>query len=123
MGMQTYICGTLPFTALQVNPTMTTSTAEKPRNLKKVHLNFWGGFLGFRLSFNQNIKHYFLYLRGIRYTFSLCVNISMTVECLIWLLVMYFAPKHMIRLSVDYRQESKIPIRLRKSLVGDTPLN
>ncbi len=59
MGMQTYICGTLPFTALQVNPTMTTSTAEKPGNLKKVHLNFWGGFLGFRLSFNQNIKHYF----------------------------------------------------------------
>ncbi len=36
---------------------------------------------------------------------------------------MYFghAPKHMIRLSVDYRQDSKIPIRLWKSLVGDTP--
>ncbi len=36
---------------------------------------------------------------------------------------MYFAPKHMIRLSVDYRQDSKIPIRLWKSLVGDTPSN
>ncbi len=36
---------------------------------------------------------------------------------------MYFgpAPKHMIRLSVDYRQDSKIPIWLWKSLVGDTP--
>ncbi len=36
---------------------------------------------------------------------------------------MYFdhAPKHMIRLSVKYRQDSKIPIRLWKSLVGDTP--
>ncbi len=32
-----YICGTLSFTALQVNPNMTTSTAEKPRNVKKVH--------------------------------------------------------------------------------------
>ncbi len=31
------------------------------------------------------------------------------------------APKHMIRLSVDYRHDSKIPIRLWKSLVGDTP--
>ncbi len=27
----------------------------------------------------------------------------------------------MIRLSVEYRQDSKIPIRLWKSLVGDTP--
>ncbi len=47
----------------------------------------------------------------------------MTVECLTWLLVMYFgpAPKHMIRLSVDYWQDSKIPIQLWKSLVGDTP--
>ncbi len=36
---------------------------------------------------------------------------------------MYFdhAPKHMIRLSVEYRQDSKIPIRLWKSLVEDTP--
>ncbi len=32
-----YICGTLPFTALQVNPTMMTSAAEKPGNVKKVH--------------------------------------------------------------------------------------
>uniref|UniRef100_A0A672LTX3 tRNA (cytosine(34)-C(5))-methyltransferase n=1 Tax=Sinocyclocheilus grahami TaxID=75366 RepID=A0A672LTX3_SINGR len=32
-----YICGTLPFTAIQVNPTMTTSAAEKPRNVKRVH--------------------------------------------------------------------------------------
>ncbi len=31
------------------------------------------------------------------------------------------APKHMIRLSVEYRQDSKIPIRLWKSLVEDTP--
>ncbi len=36
MVMQKYICDTLPFTALQVNPTMTTSAAEKPGNLKKV---------------------------------------------------------------------------------------
>ncbi len=36
---------------------------------------------------------------------------------------MYFdhAPKDMIRLSVEYWQDSKIPIRLWKSLVGDTP--
>ncbi len=36
---------------------------------------------------------------------------------------MYFAPapKHMIWLSVDYRQDLKCPIRLWKSLVGDTP--
>ncbi len=36
---------------------------------------------------------------------------------------MYFdhAPKHMIRLSVEYRQDLKIPIRLWNSLVGDTP--
>ncbi len=36
---------------------------------------------------------------------------------------MYFgpAPKHMIWLSVDYGQDSKIPIQLWKSLVGDTP--
>ncbi len=33
------------------------------------------------------------------------------------------APKDMIRLSVEYRQDSKIPIRLWKSLVGDTPKN
>ncbi len=32
-----YICGTLPFTDLQVNTTMTTSAAEKPGNVKKVH--------------------------------------------------------------------------------------
>ncbi len=35
--MQKYVCGTLSFTALQVNPTMTTSAAEKPGNVKKVH--------------------------------------------------------------------------------------
>ncbi len=37
---------------------------------------------------------------------------------------MYFdhAPKHMIRLSVEYQQDLKIPIRLWKSLVGDTPM-
>ncbi len=29
--------GTLPFTALEVNPTMMTSAAEKPRNVKRVH--------------------------------------------------------------------------------------
>ncbi len=32
-----YICGTLPFTALEVNPTMTTSAAEKHANVKKVY--------------------------------------------------------------------------------------
>ncbi len=38
MGMQKKNCGTLPpFTALQVNPTMTTSATEKPGNVKKVH--------------------------------------------------------------------------------------
>ncbi len=30
-----YICGTLPFTALEVYPTMTTSAAEKPGNVKR----------------------------------------------------------------------------------------
>ncbi len=30
-----YICGTLPFTALEVNPTMTTSAAENPGNVIK----------------------------------------------------------------------------------------
>ncbi len=30
------------------------------------------------------------------------------------------APKHMIRLSVEYRQDLNIPIRLWKSLVEDT---
>ncbi len=34
---KTYICGTLLFTALQVNPTMTTSAAEKPGYVKNVH--------------------------------------------------------------------------------------
>ncbi len=32
-----YIYGTLPFTALQVKPTMMTSAAENPGNVKKVH--------------------------------------------------------------------------------------
>ncbi len=36
MGMQKIYCGTLSFTALQVNPTMTTSAAEKPGNVKMV---------------------------------------------------------------------------------------
>ncbi len=31
------------------------------------------------------------------------------------------APKHMIRLSVEYWQDSKIPIRQWSSLVEDTP--
>ncbi len=31
-----YIFGTVPSTALQVNPTMTTSIKEKPANVKKV---------------------------------------------------------------------------------------
>ncbi len=35
--MQKYVCGTLSFTALQVNPTMTTFPSEKPGNVKKVH--------------------------------------------------------------------------------------
>ncbi len=34
---QKYMCGTLPFTALQVNPAMNTSAAEKPGNVKKVY--------------------------------------------------------------------------------------
>ncbi len=47
-------------------------------------------------------------------------SVITTVGCLTWFLEMYFgpAPKHMIRLSVDYWQDSKIPIRLWKSLVG-----
>ncbi len=35
-----YIYSTLPFTALEVNPTMMTSAAEKPGNVKKVHSKF-----------------------------------------------------------------------------------
>ncbi len=31
------MCGTLPFVALEVNQSMTTSAAEKPRNVKKAH--------------------------------------------------------------------------------------
>ncbi len=31
------IYGTLPFTAVEVNPSMMTSAAEKPGNVKKVH--------------------------------------------------------------------------------------
>ncbi len=36
---------------------------------------------------------------------------------------MYFdhAPKHMIWLSIEHQQDSKIQIQLWKSLVGDTP--
>ncbi len=32
-----YICGSLPFTANEVHPTMTTPSAEKPRHVKRVH--------------------------------------------------------------------------------------
>uniref|UniRef100_A0A671P0M4 DnaJ homolog subfamily A member 1-like n=1 Tax=Sinocyclocheilus anshuiensis TaxID=1608454 RepID=A0A671P0M4_9TELE len=32
-----HICGSLPFTAIEVYPTMTTSAAEKPGNVKKVY--------------------------------------------------------------------------------------
>ncbi len=39
MGVQKYICGTLPFTALQVNPTMTITAAKKPGNVKRVVRN------------------------------------------------------------------------------------
>ncbi len=39
-----------------------------------------------------------------------CRQYFITVEC--------YAPKHMIRLSVDFRQDSTILIQLRKSLVG-----
>ncbi len=64
-----------------------------------------------------------MYLRGVRYTFSLRVNVS--DDCRISDLtlgnVFFPAPKHMIRLSVDYRQDSKIPIRLWKCFVEDTP--
>ncbi len=41
-----YICGTLPFTALQVNLTMTTSAAEEPGNVKKVHCDIFLWALG-----------------------------------------------------------------------------
>ncbi len=60
----------------------------------------------------------------MKHTFSFVLkSLIITVECLAWLLVMYFAPapKHMIQLSVDYRQDSKIQIRLWKSLVEDIP--
>ncbi len=30
-----YVCCTLPFTVLEVNPPMTTSTAQNPRNVEK----------------------------------------------------------------------------------------
>ncbi len=36
---KTYISGTLPFTALDVNPAMTTSAAEKHVNVKKHYFN------------------------------------------------------------------------------------
>lgn len=32
-----YICGSLPFAAIEVYPTMTTSTVEEARNVRKVH--------------------------------------------------------------------------------------
>ncbi len=32
-----YICCSLPFTANEVHTTMTTSSAEKPGNVKRVH--------------------------------------------------------------------------------------
>ncbi len=35
-----YICNTLPFTVVEVNPTMITSAADKPGNVKKVHSHF-----------------------------------------------------------------------------------
>ncbi len=61
--------------------------------------------------FNQNIKHYLprLYARRLLGYFP-CVltSVFMTVECNVFCP----APKHMIRLSVDYRHDSKIPIRL-----------
>ncbi len=67
-----------------------------------------------KLSFNQNIN-IILYLQGVRYTFFHCVNIS-NYDCPMSDLtlgnVFAPAPKHMIRLSVDYQQDSKIPIWL-----------
>ncbi len=66
-----------------------------------------------------------MYLRGVHYTFSLCVNISIydwrMSDYLILGNVFCPSPKHMIRLSVNHRQDSTILIRLCKSLVGDTP--
>ncbi len=35
--MKKYICGILSFTALEACPTMTTSAAEKPGNVKKLY--------------------------------------------------------------------------------------
>ncbi len=65
-----------------------------------------------------------MYLGGIRYTFSPCVKVSNNYCRMSDLTlgdVFCSAPKHMIRLSVDYRQDSKIQFRLWKSLVEDTP--
>ncbi len=58
-----------------------------------------------------------LYLRGVHYTFFNYGRMSnLTLGN-----VFSPAPKHMIRLSVEYQQDSKILIRLWKSLVRDTP--
>ncbi len=64
-----------------------------------------------------------MYLRGICYTFSLRVNVSDDCRISDLTLGNVFCPasKHMIRLSVDYRQDSKIPIRLWKCFVEETP--
>lgn len=37
MRIQKYICSSLPFSTIEVDPTMTTSTAENHGNVKKVH--------------------------------------------------------------------------------------
>ncbi len=38
MGIQKYSCVTLSFIAIQVNPAMTTSAAEKHGNVENVHI-------------------------------------------------------------------------------------
>ncbi len=39
-----YNCGTLPFTALGVNQSISTSAVEKPGNVKKVYSDIWSHF-------------------------------------------------------------------------------
>ncbi len=58
-----YICYTLPFTALQVNPTVTTSSAEKPGIVKKFHYPLvWTLFIVSHLCEQAFIIHNIIYL-------------------------------------------------------------
>ncbi len=67
----------------------------------------------------MNIKILCLYLRGVRYTFSLCVKVSYNycrMSDLTLGNVFCPAPKHRIQLSVKYWQDSKISIWLSKKV-------